>query len=152
MYSFLFLEHIREFFEHDGILGSQSQFITQRIRDAAPFLNAHVLSALRMGECTARDLCTVRQGLLSDVTRTAERAKLDRHALHIRNWVIDERFAHDHTHHTSYSVGMRIKIRILRFVWYDIGLEFHEDGCTRAHAGTDRRNSGGLLSERILHT
>src|SRR5260363_270126 len=37
-----------------------------------------------MGECTARDLCTVRQGLLSDVTRTAERAKLDRHALHIR--------------------------------------------------------------------
>src|SRR5260363_116553 len=78
MYSFLFLEHIREFFEHDGILGSQSQFITQRIRDAAPFLNAHVLSALRMGECTARDLCTVRQGLLSDVTRTAERAKLDR--------------------------------------------------------------------------
>src|SRR5260364_317507 len=84
MYSFLFLEHIREFFEHDGILGSESQFITQRIRDAAPFLNAHVLSALRMGECTARDLCTVRQGLLSDVTRTAERAKLDRHALHIR--------------------------------------------------------------------
>src|SRR5260363_3076 len=95
-----------------------------------------------MGECTARDLGTVRQGLLSDVTRTAERAKLDRHALHIRNWVIDERFAHDHTHHTSYQVGMRIKIRILRFVWYDIGLEFHEDGYTRAHgdgAGGYRR-------------
>src|SRR5260363_95649 len=121
MYSFLFLEHIREFFEHDGILGSQSQFITQRIRDAAPFLNAHVLSALRMGECTARDLCTVRQGLLSDVTRTAERAKLERQGLQIRNLVIDEGFSDDYTHPKLYLVGMRIKIRILRFVWYDIG-------------------------------
>src|SRR5260364_41670 len=68
-----------------------------------------------MGECTARDLCTVRQGLLSDVTRTAERAKLDRHALHIRNWVIDER--------------LRMIIRIihhiksecaLRYAFYDL--------------------------------
>src|SRR5260364_274403 len=126
MYSFLFLEHIREFFEHDGILGSESQFITQRIRDAAPFLNAHVLSALRMGECTARDLCTVRQGLLSDVTRVAVELRTLRRARNITQQTLADRAQvarRTLTHaESAQNVGIQEWCRIANALGYELTL------------------------------